>query len=367
MQRVAPRARIATVAGAVGLTISLLLGATAPLVHAQRSNATLFVTGAGSTFIAPLMQKWTFSYSTTVNKSVRINYQAVGSGAGVASLFANVVNFAGSDAYLTDAQLKSQNGNAVHIPLTIGPVAMLYNLPGISSIKLDGTTLAQMYMGKITAWNDKAIAAQNPGVNLPNTPVTVVHRSDGSGTSFIFTNYLAAVDSTWKNNVGAGTTVNWPTGEGGKGTPGVAAIVKRTPGGIGYAELSYALSTGLPAATIKNNAGQYVYPSPATAAACAASAPSIPSDLRALLVTCTGKNAYPITGISWGIVRKNYTSGAMATYSAMLNFFWWAIHSGQKGYPTSGLLRYAPLPPSIVTADEKAIKSVTYNGKQIYK
>ena len=368
MQHSTKKVRIATMAVAIGVSASLLIGASAPAARASTHTAsTLFVTGAGSTFINPLMSKWTFTYSSTVDKTTRINYQSIGSGAGISALTSGTVDFAGSDAYLTDAQLATLKGNALHVPLTIGPVAMLYNLPGVNTLKLDGPTLAQIFFGKITSWNDKAIAGLNPGVSLPSTSITVVHRSDGSGTSFIFTNYLSAVSSDWKANIGAGTAVNWPTGQGGKGTPGVAQIVKRTPGAITYAELSYAVSSGLPTVQMKNKSGQFVAPSPAGAAASAAGAGTIPADLRALIVDGTGNTVYPISGFSWAIIYKSVNNAGLAQrYSALLKFLWWAIHDGQKGFPTSGALRYAPLPANIVSADEKQIKSVTYNGKALY-
>lgn len=368
MQYSTKKARIATMAAAVGVSASLLIGASAPAARAStRAASTLFVTGAGSTFINPLMTNWTRAYSATVDKTTRINYQSIGSGAGVSALTSGTVDFAGSDAFLSDAQLATLKGNALHVPLTIGPVAMLYNLPGVNTLKLDGPTLAQIFFGKITSWNDKAIASLNPGVNLPNTTITVVHRSDGSGTSFIFTNYLSAVSSDWKANVGAATAVSWPTGQGGKGSPGLVQIVKRTPGAITYAELTYAVSSGLPAAQIKNKSGQFVAPSPAGASASASGAGTIPVDLRALIVDGTGNTVYPISGFSWAIIYKTVANAGLAQrYTALLKFLWWATHDGQKGFPSAGPLRYAPLPASIVSADEKQIKSVTYNGKALY-
>jgi phosphate transport system substrate-binding protein len=324
------------------------------------------VNGAGSTFIQPLMQAWTTAY-TKQHPDVKINYQGTGSGAGQSALFAGTVQFAASDAYLTDEQLKDQNNNALHIPLTIGPVAMMYNLSGVKDVKLSGNTLAQMYMGTITKWNDPAIAKENPGVTLPDTQVSIDYRSDGSGTTFIFTHFLSAHNKDWASKLGAGTTVNWPTGQGAKGTPGIVQVVERTPGAIGYGELSYAKTSGLSTASIKNNAGNFVVPSTEAAAACAASAPDIPADLRGLLVTCTGKDAYPITGFTWGLTKKDYTSGDKATLTAMANFLWWCVHEGQVGYPTQGDLAYASLPSNIVSDDEKQIKAITYNGTPLYK
>lgn len=367
MHRGITRAR-STAIVAVGLAATLICGIGAPMAQARPAASTSFVTGAGSTFVAPLMTKWAFAYGKE-QRQVRVNYQAIGSGAGISALTNKTVDFAASDAFLNASQTTALGGNAVHIPLTIGPVAVLYNLPGVSAtIKLDGQTLAQIFLGKITSWNDKAIASLNPGVNLPSTSIVVAHRSDGSGTSFIFTSFLAAVSTDWKASVGPGAlTVNWPTGQGGKGTPGVAQIVKRTPGAIGYAELSYAVTTGLPAAAIKNKDGQFVAPSPEAAAADAENAGTLPADLKALIVNSSGAKSYPITGFSWAIVLQKVTDGGQAQrYNTLLHFLWWCTHQGQKGYPTSGSLRYAALPANVVSADEKQIRSVTFNGKPIY-
>ena len=366
MQHLQGRARLASLVGAIGVAGTLAASTVAPATMA-RPLGTTFLTGAGSTFINPLMVKWRFVYSSQVDKGVRINYQPIGSGAGISALTNNAVDFAGSDAFLNADQTKALNNNAVHVALTLGPVAMLYNLPGVSNLKLDGPTLAAIYMGKITSWNDKAIASLNPGLNLPSTSITVAHRSDGSGTSFIFTNYLAAVSSEWKSGPGAGLAVNWPTGQGGKGTPGVVQIVKSTPGGIGYGELSYAISSGLPSVQIKNKAGQFVAPSPQAASTDAANAGSIPSDLKALVVDADGKGSYPISGFSWAILHQKLTSSSEYNkYQTLLKFLWWAINQGQS-YSTSGALRYAPLPSNVVKADEVNIKSITYNGKSVYQ
>lgn len=366
MQRLQGRTRLATLAGAIGIAGSLVASTAAPATMAHRLDTT-FLTGAGSTFINPLMVKWRFVYSTQVNKGVRINYQPVGSGAGISALTNNAVDFAGSDAFLNAAQATALNNNAVHVALTLGPVAMLYNLPGVNNLRLDGPTLAQIYLGKITKWNDRAIAGLNPGVNLPSTSITVAHRSDGSGTSFIFTNYLTAVSSDWKSAAGAGLAVNWPTGQGGKGTPGVVAIVKSTPGAIGYGELSYAVSSGLPSVAIKNKHGEFVAPSPQAASADAANAGNLPSDLKALVVDADGKGSYPISGFSWAILHQKLASGSeYARYQPLLTFIWWAVHQGQS-YATSGALRYAPLPSNVVKGDEANIKSITYNGKPVYR
>ena len=363
MQSTTRLARFTAITAAVGLSALLVGGTAAPLAHAQRAGSTLFLNGAGSTFIQPLMTKWAFQYSSSAGKGVRINYQGIGSGAGIKQFQAGTVDFAGSDAFLSDDQLKT-SPDALHIPLTIGPVAVIYNLPGLSkALQLDGPTLALIYQGKITTWNDKAIAALNAGVSLPSTPIVTAHRADGSGTSFIFTNYLSTVSAEWKSAIGASTLVNWPGGQGAKGTSGVAQVVKQTPGGIGYAELSYATANNLPVVAIKNKAGKFIAPSIEGASAAAAGAGTLPADLRALIVDTAGDKTYPISGFTWAIIHQKAPNNGK--YAEVLKFLWWAVHTGQS-YSSSGSLRYAALPANIVKADEAKIKSVTYNGKPLF-
>jgi phosphate transport system substrate-binding protein len=265
---------------------------------------------------------------------------------------------------MTDAQIAAAGGDILHIPLTIGPVALFYNLPGFKgTLKLDGPTLADIYMGKITSWSDQAIAALNSGVTLPSTPIVPVHRADGSGTTFITTNYLSAVSDAFKTSIGASTLVTFPSGQGGKGTAGVAAIVNQSPGGIGYGELSYALLNNLPTIAIKNKAGNFVQPSVSGSSTDAANAPALPSDLRGLIVNAPGAASYPVSGFTWGILHQHQKDLTMAT--GVVKFLWWAIHDGQR-YASAGNLRYAPLPPNIVSLDEKKLLSITVNGKQVY-
>jgi phosphate transport system substrate-binding protein len=359
------RARLVRALVAVGLSATLVAGVTAPAAQARpASSSTLFINAGGSTFIQPLMIKWKSIYQNTVNKYVAINYQGVGSGAGITSLTKGLLDFACTDAFMNDDQIKAAGGDIIHVPMTIGPVALIYNLPGFKgTLKLDGPTLAQIYMGKITSWNDKAIASLNAGVTLPSTPIVPVHRADGSGTTFITTNYLSAVSSDFKSSIGAGTLVTFPSGQGGKGSPGVAAIVSQSPGAIGYVELSYALLRNLPTVAIKNKAGNFLQPSVVGAAKAAANAPALPGDLRGVIVDAPGPDSYPITGITWAILHQHQKDLTMAT--AVVKFLWWAINDGQR-YSTSGNLRYAPLPSSIVKLDEAKLSSVTVNGKQVY-
>jgi phosphate transport system substrate-binding protein len=365
MSQLFGRRRVAASLLAFGLGALVVAGARSPGAHAQsRSASTLFLNGAGSTFVYPLMNKWAFTYGTKVDKRVRINYQSIGSGAGIQQFTAGTVDFGASDGFMSDAQIKAAGGDVLHIPLTIGPEAVTYNLSSLKSpLRLDGPTLALIYQGKITNWNDKAIAALNPGVTLPSEPIVVAHRSDGSGTTFIFTDYLSNVSKDWAANVGHGTAVNWPTGQGGRGNAGVAAIVTQTPGAIGYVELSYLVSSHLVAAELKNKDGKFVAPSIAGAAADVANAGTLPADLRASVVNEPGAASYPITGFSWALIHQKAPNNTR--YPTLLRFLWWCTHQGQA-YSSAGLLRYAPLPANIVKADEAKIKSVTYNGKPVY-
>jgi phosphate transport system substrate-binding protein len=365
MEVISSRGRRARTFLAVGLSACVGIGVMAPAAQAStHANSTLFLNGQGSTFVQPLMARWTFVYHSTVNKSIAVNYQGTGSGAGIKAFTAKLVDFAASDGFMTDAQEKAAGGDVLHIPIALGPVAVVYNLPGFKGdLKLDGPTLAQIYLGKITNWSDKAIAALNPGMTLPSQTIVPAHRADSSGTTFIFTNYLSAVSADFKSTVGAATAVNFPGGQGGKGTPGVASIVSQSPGGIGYVELSYALQRGLPVIAMKNKAGQFVAPSTAGASADAANAPALPSDLRAVIVDSPGAASYPITGFTWALIHQKAPDQTKSY--AVLHFLWWAITTGQS-YTSSGQLRYAPLPVSLVKLDEAKIKSVTYNGKPLY-
>ncbi len=365
MSQLFGRRRVAASMLAFSLGALVVAGARLPGAHAQsRSASTLFLNGAGSTFVYPLMNKWAFTYGTKVDKRVRINYQSIGSGAGIQQFTAGTVDFGASDGFMSDAQIKAAGGDVLHIPLTIGPEAVTYNLSALKSpLKLDGPTLALIYQGKITNWNDKAIAALNPGVTLPSEHIVVAHRSDGSGTTFIFTDYLSNVSKDWASNVGHGTAVNWPTGQGGRGNAGVAAIVTQTPGAIGYVELSYLVSSHLVAAELKNKDGKFVAPSTKGAATDVANAGTLPADLRASVVNEPGAASYPITGFSWALIHQQAPNNTR--YPTLLRFLWWCTHQGQA-YSSAGLLRYAQLPANIVKADEAKIKSVTYNGKPVY-
>lgn len=317
--------------------------------------STKALTGAGSTFDNPLFSKM-FSVYPSVKCGANVNYQSVGSGAGINDLLNHIVDFGATDTPMTDAQLaKSTSGAILHVPVTLGAVAMSYNLSGISGhLNLTGDIIAGIYLNTITTWDDPKIKAANPGITLPHQTITPVHRSDGSGTTGIFTHYLSAVSPAWASKVGAGTTVKWPTGVGGKGNAGVAAAVKSTAGSIGYVELAYVLANNLSYASVVNAAGKAVLPSLDGAKADAANVTTIPPDLRFFIVNAQGADSYPISGFSWVVVYKNQTNADKG--KAIANMLWWMIHDGQQ-YSTP--LNYVPLPSAIVTKSEDQVRAMT--------
>jgi len=318
------------------------------------------LTGAGATFPYPIYSKWFDAYEKSAG--ARINYQSIGSGAGIQQLKVKTVDFGASDAPLSNEEMKSMPGAVIHIPTVAGAVVLTYNVRGIGKgLRLTPEIVSNIFLGNIRRWNDPAIKRVNPRLSLPGQPVYVVHRSDGSGTSFIFTNYLSAVSGQWKTSVGSGKSVAWPTGIGGKGNEGVAGLVKQTPGAIGYVELAYAVQNKLPYAQVRNRAGQFIEPTiqSTTAAANAASA-AIKKDIRALIVNSSGKNAYPIAGFTYILLYKNQSDPGEA--KALARFLRWAIHDGQK---MAKPLLYAPLPAGVVSMNEAALKSVRAGGKPV--
>lgn len=322
---------------------------------------TILLNGAGSTFDYPLFSK-VFAEFSKVYPNVSVNYQSVGSGAGIQQLTKGTVDFGASDAPMSDQQIQDAGGDVLHVPITLGAVAVAYNLDGISAgLKLTGSLLADMYLGKVTTWNDPAIVNLNPGAKLSNLPIAIVHRSDGSGTTDIFTTYLSTVSSDWKSAVGSGTAVSWPVGIGGKGSEGVSGQVKQTPGGLGYFELAYAKQNSLTSAAIDDGAGQFLLPSSDGASACAAgSAGTLPTDLRVRIAGCTGANVYPISGFSWVVLHKNQKDKGKG--EALTDLLWWLVHQGQSFAPA---LYYAPLPNAVVARDEERLRGVSYQGQPL--
>lgn len=331
---------------------------TAPAASAATSAAPaamVQLTGAGSTFDYPLFSKVFKDYQAKTG--VQVNYQSVGSGSGVTQLTKQTVDFGASDFPLNDEQTKAAEaagGPVVHVPVTMGAVSVGYNLP-IDGLKLDGDTLSGIYLGAITKWNDAKIAALNPGVTLPSTPIAVVHRSDGSGTTFIFTSYLAAVSPEWKQKVGASGSVNWPVGIGAKGSEGVSGQVTNTPGGVGYFELAYAKENNIKSAIMKNAAGKFVEPSVKGASAAGAGAASnMPADLKAVFVNAPGDTSYPIAGFSWIIVFKDQKDKVKG--QELVDLLKYVVTTGQQ---YAEPLYYAPLPKAVQDLDLKAISTIT--------
>ena len=317
--------------------------------------------GAGSTFTAPLYAKWIEAYKS-VEKGVRVNYQPVGSGAGVKNITDKTVDFGASDAPLTDDELKAAKSPIIHIPTTLGAVVVSYNLAGAPDhLKLSPEVLASIFLGEIKVWNDPKLVELNPDAKLPAIKIGVAYRSDGSGTTAVFTDFLATTSPTWKTKVGSGKSVTWPTGIGGKGNDGVANQIKQTPGTIGYVELAFALQTKQPVASIKNHTGAFIVPTlDAITAAAAAADAKMPDDLRLSIVDADGPASYPIAGFTYALVYGDVADAAKAT--AMAKFLWWGVHDGQKLAPA---LNYAPLPAEVVAKTEAKLKGLSSGGKPV--
>jgi len=317
--------------------------------------------GAGATFPNPLYQKWLSEYGK-LHSNVRIDYQSIGSGGGIKQLKEQTVDFGASDAPMKDDDLKSAPGEVLHIPTVLGAVVITYNLQGVSQpLKFSSEVIADIFLGKIKKWNDPKIAADNSGVALPANDITVVHRSDGSGTSAVFTDYLSKVSAEWKEKVGSGTSPSWPIGIGGKGNEGVTGQVKNTPNTIGYVELAYAVQNKLPVAQIKNASGNFIEPSiDAVTAAASASAANTPEDLRVSITNAAGPQAYPISSYTYILVYKQQKDAAKG--KALVDFLWWGIHDGEQ---FAKELQYAPLPADIVKRAEGKISSITAGGKTL--
>jgi len=331
-----------------------------PTGQGQAETANL--TGSGSSFVYPLLNQQIEEYRKG-NSNITINYQSSGSGAGIKQVSEQTIDFGATDGPMTDEQLKAtKGGQLLHIPLTLGAVAITYNVPNApKELKIGPTVLADIFLGKITNWNDQQIANDNPGVSLPDSKITVAHRSDGSGTTYIFSDYLSSISPEWLSKVGKGTSLNWPAGLGGKGNAGVAGVIQQTSGSIGYLELAYAVQNNLAYAMMKNKEGKWVPPSLQTTSAAAAAA-TIPDDMRVSIVNAPGADAYPIAGFSWALIYKDQTDKAKGT--ALVNFINWSIHDGQA---LSEGLHYAKLPASLVSREEEMLKSITFQGEPLIK
>ncbi len=320
------------------------------------ADTTLLINGAGATFPYPLYSKW-FSKYHKLHPNEQFNYQSIGSGGGIQQIIKGTVDFGASDAPMNDGEL-SKASDIVHIPTVLGAVAVVYNLP-ISNLKLGPETLSAIFLGKITKWNDSALAKENPGVPLPNKAIAVIHRSDGSGTTAIFTDYLGKVSLEWKSKVGVGKSVKWPSGLGAKGNEGVTGLVKQIPGAIGYVELAYAHQNKLSLASIRNKEGEYVAPG-VESASLAAAGVSMPNDFRVSIVNPSGKGSYPLASFTYLLLRQNQANKEKG--EALIRFLWWAIHSGQT---MAGALDYSPLPQSVVEKVEAKLKTLKVQGKSV--
>jgi phosphate transport system substrate-binding protein len=329
----------------------VLLGVCVLLALPALGQTTL--NGAGATFPYPMYSKWFAEYSK-LHSDIQINYQSIGSGGGIRQVTAGTVDFGASDMPMTDKQLQDAKGKILNIPTVLGADVPAYNLPGVSGeVKFTPEVLAGIFMGKISRWNDKAITSVNPDITFPDKEIIVVHRSDGSGTTFIWTDYLSKVSPEWKGSVGADTSVRWPVGMGAKGNEGVSGLVRQMAGSIGYIELIYAVQNKIPYGSVKNSAGNFVKASLDSVSAAAASAPKMPADFRVSITNAPGKEAYPISSFTWLLIptpSKDANKGKI-----MQDFLGWMVTDGQQMTPA---LSYAPLPTNVVAKVKEAIKQV---------
>ncbi len=329
----------------LAIAAALLVCSSATVANAQKLN------GAGATFPYPIYSKWFSEYSAS--KGVQINYQSLGSGAGIRQVTAGTVDFGASDGPMTDEQLAASKTKIQHIPTVLGAVVPVYNLPGVGgALKFSPDVLADIYLGKITNWNDARIAKDNPGVNLPNSEIFVVHRSDGSGTTYIFTDYLSKVSADWKGGPGKGASPSWPKGIGAKGNEGVAGMVRQTPGALGYVELIYALQNKIDTGLVRNPGGVFMKATIESVTAAAASVKQMPADYRVSITNAPGKDAYPISSFTWLLIPNPAPDSAKG--KIIKDFLTWMLdHESEVT-----TLNYAPLPPAVVTRVKATISQL---------
>ncbi|MBI2917550.1 MAG: phosphate ABC transporter substrate-binding protein PstS [Chloroflexi bacterium] len=355
------------------LAVGLLLAACGPTTQGTPTpgpsagdttppGATVRLNGAGATFPYPLYSKWFDEYAEVSN--TQVNYQSIGSGGGIRQITEGTVDFGASDGIMTAQQqvaAEQRGGPILHIPMTMGSVAVVYNLPGIPSgqLKLTPEALADIYLKRIAKWNDPRIAQLNPGLSLPNQDIAVVHRSDGSGTTFIFTNYLSKVSQEWKEKVGNATAVNWPGDVGGQGNEGVAGQVRQIPGAMGYVEVAYAKQNRIPWVALANASRDFIEPSLESTSA-AAQGVDLPDDMKVMVTNSSNPQAYPIAGFTWLLMFVQQTDCNKGR--ALVDMMWWALHDGQQ-YGTA--LDYAPLPPDAVRKAEAQVRSITCGSQPL--
>jgi len=327
--------------------------ASLPAFFATPAFSAETINGAGATFPNPIYQKW-FGEFKQAHPDVEINYQSLGSGAGIRQLTEGTVDFGASDAPMTDEQIKGLKAPALHFPTVLGADVVTYNVPGVTgALKLTPDAIAGIFLGEIKKWDDPKIASTNPGVKLPSSSIEVVHRSDGSGTSFIFTDYLSKVSGEWKSKVGANTSVSWPVGLGGKGNEGVAGIIKQTAGSVGYVELIYAVQQKLPFADVQNAAGKFVTPTFASVTAAAAGMKEMPDDFRVSITNGPGAGAYPISSFTWLLIPTQISDPAKK--KAITEFLGWMLTTGQKDCEG---LSYAQLPKAVIAKEQNQIAKI---------
>ena len=326
----------------------------APAFKAAPAPPPELVNGAGATFPYPIYSKWFDEYHK-LHPDVQINYQSIGSGGGIRQVLAGTVDFGATDGPMTDEQLGQAKTKILHFPTVLGAVVPTYNIPGVSAeLKFTPEALAGIFLGKVTKWNAQELTSANPGVNLPGEDIVVVHRSDGSGTTYVWTDYLSKVSEEWKTKVGKNTSVNWPVGLGGKGNEGVAGLVKQTPNSIGYVELIYAIQNKMPYGPVRNSSGGFIKADLATTTAAAAgAAKDMPNDFRVSITNAPGKSAYPISSFTWLLVPAKIEDSAKR--KVIVDFLYWMLKDGQKHAEP---LAYAPLPKEVVAKETKAISEV---------
>ncbi len=334
--------------------LAAAFAAAAALTAASGLAQNVQINGAGATFPYPIYSKW-FSEYNKVHPEVAINYQSIGSGGGIRQLTNQTVFFGATDGPMTSEQQFAAPGKIMHLPTVLGAVVPIYNIPGVDAqLKFTGPVLADIFLGKTTKWNDPAIQGLNPGLKLPATEITVAHRSDGSGTSYIFVDYLAKVSPEWKQKVGVATAVNWPAGVGGKGNEGVAGLVKQMPGSIGYVELIYAKQNKIDYGSVQNMDGEFLLASlESITAAASAAAKAMPKDFRVSITNAPGKGVYPISSFTWLLLYESPSDRQRS--KMMVDFTKWALTDGQK---FAGELGYAPLPPEVVALEMEALKKI---------
>lgn len=342
-------------------TMIAVLAVVVALMCANSANAAREeLLGAGATFPYPLYSKMFDVYHR--EEGTRVNYQAIGSGGGIRQVLSKTVDFGGTDAFMSDEDLAELDNEILHVPTCLGAVVVTYNVPESPALNLTPDIVADIFLGKLTKWNDERILKINPGVNLPDMAIVVVHRSDGSGTTFIFSDYLGKVSAEWEKGVGVGKSLNWPSGLGAKGNPGVAGLVKQLPGSVGYVELIYAVSNNMPVANIRNKSGAYITPSIKSVSL--AADVDLPDHTRVSITDTAAKGGYPISGFTWLVFYKEqrYDGRSLDKARELMDLVWWITHDGQE---FAEPLHYAPLPEEAVKKAEAVMKSAVYGGKPI--